>query len=210
VTVRLPVVLVLVFASCGRPKHAAMSAGPPPSAGSVTAMRWATAGDVQWGLSLEDGHFEIDLARPGEGVLELVDGHRADFLGHAAPKQVGSLDPAPELETLDKEFAARSAAGGGDAWPPMFAADGAEWSDGKRVERDRIGEVMRGVLAGATMTWSPIASGKSGDLGFTVGTYTLASKLSAEHEQGSYCTIWRREADGVWKIALDVGSTTKR
>jgi hypothetical protein len=123
--------------------------------------------------------------------------------------QPGTIDPAPELEALDREFAAKSAELGGDAWPPYFADDGAEWSDGKRIERAELGATMRRVLLGATLAWTPRVSGKLADLGFTIGDYQLASKASGATEHGSYCTIWRRQADAGWKIVFDIGSHTK-
>jgi ketosteroid isomerase-like protein len=192
--------LILALAACGG--ATAKPAPAPPPAPAAQAPRWA--------VTVTPDHFEVDLVR-GTQLLAIADG-RTGTLGELGARQVQSsaFDPAPELETLDREFAAKSAADGGSAWAAMFAPDGAEWSNGKRVEQAQIGEVMGRVLLGATLAWQPVASGKHGTIGFTQGTYVLASKNSAEREEGSYCTIWRQQPDGSWKIVLDVGSATPR
>lgn len=159
-----------------------------------------------------------DASQRSVTVVRTAHGWRGEFVaepGHpplAFDAEPGQLDaaPAPELEALDREFAASSAARGGDAWPPYFADDGAEWSDGRRIEHAQIGDTMRRVLLGATMAWQPVASGRRGDLGFTLGSYELVSKASGARERGSYCSIWRADADGRWKIVFDVGSKTPR
>jgi ketosteroid isomerase-like protein len=57
------------------------------------------------------------------------------------------------------------------------------------------------------LTWIPIRAevARSGDLGFTYGTYNLDIKNIGKQE-GSYCTIWEKDKDKKWKIALDVGN----
>lgn len=44
---------------------------------------------------------------------------------------------------------------------------------------------------------------RSGDLGYTWGTYAIATK-PAPREEGFYVRIWVRDRDGQWKLALDV------
>jgi ketosteroid isomerase-like protein len=46
-------------------------------------------------------------------------------------------------------------------------------------------------------------SARSGDLGYTWGTYAVARKPGAR-EEGFYVRIWARQRDGQWKLALDV------
>jgi len=59
--------------------------------------------------------------------------------------------------------------------------------------------------------WAPIAAEacSSGDLGYTTGSYETRSQGSDGKpviHRGSYVTIWRKQADGTWKVALDIGS----
>jgi len=44
---------------------------------------------------------------------------------------------------------------------------------------------------------------RSGDLGYTWGTYTRKSARGA-NETGFYVRVWMRERNGQWKLALDV------
>ena len=57
-------------------------------------------------------------------------------------------------------------------------------------------------------------SARSGDLGYTWGTYTIAPRRTITTERGAtetinveagfYVRVWVRERNGQWKIALDV------
>jgi uncharacterized protein (TIGR02246 family) len=51
---------------------------------------------------------------------------------------------------------------------------------------------------------------KSGDLGFTQGSYTMTSvdrkTKRRMAEKGSYVTIYRKQADGAWKIVEDINT----
>ncbi|HKQ63214.1 MAG TPA: DUF4440 domain-containing protein [Candidatus Polarisedimenticolaceae bacterium] len=48
---------------------------------------------------------------------------------------------------------------------------------------------------------------KSGDLGFTSGTFELSFNDPAGNpvnDRGKYVTAWRKQADGSWKVVLDI------
>jgi ketosteroid isomerase-like protein len=48
-------------------------------------------------------------------------------------------------------------------------------------------------------------SARSGDLGYTWGTYQLARRgAGAKVEEGFYARVWTRQRDGQWQVALDV------
>jgi uncharacterized protein (TIGR02246 family) len=48
----------------------------------------------------------------------------------------------------------------------------------------------------------------SGDMAYVYGTYSMAMTVSEGEEpandRGKYIEIWRRQADGSWKVALDI------
>ncbi|HEY1024311.1 MAG TPA: hypothetical protein VGE26_04045 [Sphingobacteriaceae bacterium] len=49
---------------------------------------------------------------------------------------------------------------------------------------------------------------KSGDWGFTSGPFVVKpSAQSAKEGYGQYCSVWKRNAKGVWKLAIDIGIT---
>jgi ketosteroid isomerase-like protein len=43
---------------------------------------------------------------------------------------------------------------------------------------------------------------RSGDLGYTIGTYTMTLNGTTDH--GKYATVWRKQADGSWKVVADM------
>lgn len=62
----------------------------------------------------------------------------------------------------------------------------------------------------ASLTWKPSEAQVSlqGDLGYTWGRYEYSDRTAsgkAVVETGTYVTIWRRQADGSWKVVLDGG-----
>jgi len=59
-----------------------------------------------------------------------------------------------------------------------------------------------------TLTWSPdfVEVSKSGDLGYTYGTYhyTYKDSIGEEHvDTGIFHTVWKRQEDGSWKYVWD-------
>ena len=57
-----------------------------------------------------------------------------------------------------------------------------------------------------TLTWKPDAAevAATGDLSFTYGVYTLKQKDTTI--QGTYVSVWKKQADGSWKYVLDTGN----
>lgn len=59
-----------------------------------------------------------------------------------------------------------------------------------------------------TLTWSPdfVDVSKSGDLGYTYGTFqfTYKDSIGEEHvDTGIFHTVWKRQKDGSWKYVWD-------
>lgn len=56
------------------------------------------------------------------------------------------------------------------------------------------------------LDWDPQGGdmSKSGDMGFTYGLYTLTGDTS--QQEGTYITVWRKQADGKWKFLLDAST----
>jgi len=62
-----------------------------------------------------------------------------------------------------------------------------------------------------TITWAPLyaEAAQSADLGYTTGSFEIHEKSSDGTpvvRKGSYVTIWRKQPDGTWRVALDMGS----
>jgi ketosteroid isomerase-like protein len=63
-----------------------------------------------------------------------------------------------------------------------------------------------------TLNWEPVYAdvSRAGDLGYTTGPYWLTDE-GPEHgptRHGYYFSIWKKQADGSWKVALDLGIQT--
>jgi ketosteroid isomerase-like protein len=59
----------------------------------------------------------------------------------------------------------------------------------------------------AILTWQPAMAdiSRSGDLGYTYGTYDLkASGSDQKPEHGNYVRVWQRQTNGRWKVVIDI------
>ncbi len=113
--------------------------------------------------------------------------------------------PAPELEAADLAFAAETKARGAEGWIAWFAPDGWMWRAAGKVEHAAIVATMQPLLSSGTLAWAPIASGKLGALGYTVGKATFTGTKPEDHWRSSYVTIWKQQEDGTWKVLFDTG-----
>ncbi len=58
------------------------------------------------------------------------------------------------------------------------------------------------------LTWEPMYAdiAKSGDLGYTYGTYLVSSVAGDSLGTGTYVSIWKQQADSAWKFVFDAGN----
>ena len=63
--------------------------------------------------------------------------------------------------------------------------------------------------AGAKLTWVPAGGGiaRANDLAYTWGHFTNTFAEGEPH-YGKYLTIWRRQADGSWRVEADTGNAS--
>ncbi len=143
----------------------------------------------------------------------------APVAGDAAASPTGTgvvgLSPgALQLLTLDGEFNQAVAKGGGAAFVQWFADDAVTLSNGRPPVTGKSG-----IAANAhwkpgeyTLQWLPMGAQMdlSGDMGFTWGHYDATTNLqdgsSPVRQSGRYITIWKKQADGKWKVALDASA----
>src|SRR5437867_575453 len=59
-------------------------------------------------------------------------------------------------------------------------------------------------IPGFSVKWTATKADVSaaGDVGYTVGTYEATA--TGETEKGKYVTVWKKQADGTWKVAEDI------
>ena len=119
------------------------------------------------------------------------------------------------LLKVDREWARATAEKGVDGFASFIAEDTLFLAGGSPLIRGRQGAVdaWGGLLtdSSSSITWEPILAvlAESGELGYTVGQYTMT--VPGENgerlvEKGKYVTIWRKQADGSWKVVLDGGN----
>lgn len=138
--------------------------------------------------------------------------------------QANAPEPGPEmidawkaeLVQADEAFAATVGAEGLSAWTSFFTSDGAMVQEG--VGEVRGAEELQAIMDAAEaaidithFTWAPTRAevSSAGDLGYTVGNYhrIFRGPDGVEMEStGTYVSIWRRQADGSWKVEMDLGN----
>lgn len=116
----------------------------------------------------------------------------------------------------DLDFARAAAERGADGWAAWFTEDGRQFTEHGTIQgRAAIRAHMAPVFADTNfrLDWHPTAAeaAASGDLGWTVGRWEASHRKpdgsKAVTGTGSYVTLWKRQADGGWKVALDIGNS---
>ncbi len=136
----------------------------------------------------------------------------AAALAAAAPPPPSTAD----LLAADRAFAAATAARGAAGWGSFFAADGFMVPPSGELPKGGPAGAeaeMRAFLADskASLGWHPEQAvlALSGDLGYTLGTWerhATGPDGQVVIRTGRYLTVWRRQADGTWKVAADIGN----
>ena len=79
--------------------------------------------------------------------------------------------------------------------------------DGKLAIRARVESMFADPGFSFTMMSSRIETSKGGDVAYSMGTYVMtftdAKSKKVKTENGKYLTVFRKQADGSWKVAAD-------
>jgi ketosteroid isomerase-like protein len=127
------------------------------------------------------------------------------------------VDPVLEANNLlavDREFSKHSADLGANTAFLDYVDDSAVLLRANRypvVGVEKIIEIFDKPDTGFVLTWEPAFAlvSKSGDLGYTYGIYKTEIKSPTGDpviSQGTYVTIWKKDANGKWKFMLDTGN----
>lgn len=136
----------------------------------------------------------------------------AFLLGALANSQ---SDGSAALVKIEGEFMKAAADHGSQGYMSYYADDAVEVPNGQAFLKGKA-EIAKTVgfldQPENHLTWTPVAAGiaASGDLGYTYGTYELSSKDKDGKpvvNKGKYATIWKKQKDGSWKVALDMGNS---
>ena len=127
------------------------------------------------------------------------------------------IDKETENEKLlqtDREFATLSIESGAAEAFNQYLTDNALQLPARRNPiqgRNNIYDNMKENQDNYTLNWSPQFAevALSGELGYTWGTYTLTYIDETGEEQqsyGKYLNIWKKQINGDWKVAVDMGN----
>jgi ketosteroid isomerase-like protein len=139
------------------------------------------------------------------GVVPALHAQRLDLQGAAA-----------EIVKADAAFARSVADKNRDAFL-SFLAEATTFGGGTPNELHGRDAVMKEwgeffTADGPTLTWQPTKGEVigAGDLGYTIGRSVFRRKAAdgtVTERHGQYVTVWKKEADGSWKVIFDTGST---
>ena len=117
------------------------------------------------------------------------------------------------LFDLESKFAKDTKERGGVGFASWFAENGVALGNGKAPVMGRVAieKSANWSPKDYELTWTPTDAqmGPSGDMGYTWGHFEGRSKDSNGNPvltSGRYITVWRKQADGSWKVVLDAGA----
>ena len=135
----------------------------------------------------------------------------------------GSLlsSPSPKataetLKQLEGEFMKAAADKGSQGYMSYYADDAVEVPNGGPLIQGKI-NIAKGMGflddKNNQLLWTPVGGdiSSSSDLGYTYGNYEFHSKDKDGKpviEYGKYTSIWKKQADGSWKVVLDMGNAS--
>lgn len=93
----------------------------------------------------------------------------------------------------------------------VFMTPGGSPISGKEAIRNGLRQMVADPALSLTFQSSRVEVAKSGDLGYTQGSYKMTVTDSATHkplhDHGSYVTTFRKQVDGSWKAVADIATS---
>jgi ketosteroid isomerase-like protein len=124
----------------------------------------------------------------------------ATGMAHAQPTRDAVI-------AAENNFAAQAAREGSAA---SFLANSIPASlvveNGQLVNAQKVWQNKPQANGAQRLVWHPVMAdvAQSGELGYTTGPWTLGTATQTA-AAGEYVTVWRKQPDGEWKFALDMG-----
>lgn len=118
------------------------------------------------------------------------------------------------LIQAETDFETARAQKGMEGWLSFFAEDTANIIPGKPItfsKADMREQLTKNWNPDMILKWQPVKVdvAASGDLAYTIGTWQITGKNRKGEPismTGKYVTIWKKQADGTWKVAVDIGN----
>jgi ketosteroid isomerase-like protein len=144
------------------------------------------------------------LGFPGTGTTQQAPNPLADTTVNPGKMLLFDLEARFQKDVSER---------GGPGFAEWFAADGVLLGNGAAplIGKVAIAKSTTWLPKDYQLTWTPTDAvmGPSGDIGYTWSHYEGRSKDANGNPvvtSGRFITIWRREPDGSWKVALDAGA----
>ena len=129
-----------------------------------------------------------------------------------APPDTRAADEAA-IRSADEAWSNVAAAKDAAGFASYYAEDGLVLAPNEErvAGKEAIKKWVDGLMGspGFSVSWKTDGAGvsKSGELGYSVGTYELTmndSKGKPQKDKGKYLEVWKKQADGSWKVAADM------
>ncbi len=131
----------------------------------------------------------------------------------AAQKPASPTSDMEALMQADRDFAKATAARRLEGWVEYFAEDGVSLGDKPAVGREAIRGAFKPLFDNPSfrLEWAPVKAGilPSGTVGYTEGratSYRTGPKGEKLVRHSSYVTVWKKQADGAWKVVFETGA----
>jgi uncharacterized protein (TIGR02246 family) len=130
----------------------------------------------------------------------------------AEPPDTRAADAAAIHATV-KEWSASAQAKDAEKFTSFYADDAvlmleaAPDAHGKAAIREGVSGMMQDPNFALSFQAADVVVARSGDLAYETGTYEMTMSDPRKRpatQNGHYVVVWKKQADGAWKVALDV------
>jgi ketosteroid isomerase-like protein len=122
--------------------------------------------------------------------------------------------PLASLVDTERAFSRMSVAQGTRvAFLAYFADDGVSFApEPVKTRESLLKQPAPATPPAVVLEWMPVTGdvARAGDLGYTTGPWVRSERKPGGKPlaYGWYFTVWKRQVDGTWKVAADIGTTT--
>lgn len=127
-----------------------------------------------------------------------------------AASLAGSPDKTADLKQADQDWAKAAQSKSVDQFMSFIGDDAyacgldGKWAHGKAPIEAEWKQMLADPSFKLSWTNESAEVSKSGDLGYTRGSFE--GSQGNDKFSGSYATVWKKQKDGKWKVAVDIAS----
>jgi ketosteroid isomerase-like protein len=129
----------------------------------------------------------------------------------SAPPDTRAADEAA-IRKADMDWSNAAQAKQVESWVAYYSSDAIVLPPNEKIAttKDAIHKTISDLLAapGLSLKWEPakVEVARSGEIGYSYGMYELTMndpKGNPVADHGKYVEVWKKQADGSWKCAVD-------